>query len=192
MEDATFIISTSYDGKPRKLFSRICLICTQEFWAPKHQTRKYCSRTCSDRGRTQRFELTCYACGKSFERTPSHSKTRHGFVFCSRKCKDSAQALTGCCQAIRPEHYGKGNGKYTYRDMLQSSCVACNESRTFILVVHHIDGNRENNDVSNLETVCPTHHALRHLVQDEHGEWSYNPSKLTPRELLRAFDVTVA
>jgi hypothetical protein len=48
-------------------------------------------------------------------------------------------------------------------------CVVCNESR--VVEVHHMDENRENNQIDNLVPLCPTHHRYwhsrhRHIIAD--------------------------
>ena len=51
--------------------------------------------------------LGCSNCGKGIDRVPSKLKaTRHGFYFCSRKCKEKSQRLNGNCSEIQPSHYG--------------------------------------------------------------------------------------
>ena len=51
----------------------------------------------------------------------------------------------------------------------EKKCVVCGEDK--IVVVHHLDHNRKNNDPSNLIPMCPTHHQYWHsryknLVED--------------------------
>ena len=41
-------------------------------------------------------------------------------------------------------------------------------------VVHHVDGNRDNNVTNNLEVVCHNCHIKRHLKKVG-DEWSYDP-----------------
>jgi hypothetical protein len=51
------------------------------------------------------------------------------------------------------------------------------------LCVHHMDGNNDNNDDSNLEIVCFNCHVKRHLRYDG-DKFVYDPHYLTPREWL--------
>ena len=42
----------------------------------------------------------------------------------------------------------------------EHKCLTCDES--VVLDVHHLDGDRTNNDINNLIPLCPTHHAYMH------------------------------
>lgn len=52
---------------------------------------------------------------------------------------------------------GKNNNNYkngisTYHQYKKSRCESCGSTKN--LMVHHIDGNRKNNEKSNLKTLC--------------------------------------
>lgn len=189
MENAKYIVSTEYDGKPRKLYEKTCTVCSQIFLVPKHRySRKVCSAICSSKIRQKRIIVNCSNCGKEIERVVTKVATvKHGHHFCSRSCKDLSQRLDGNCPDIRPAHYGNGNRKYSYRKVglgIAKEC-GCGESRKYLLTVHHRDGNRQNNDLLNLETVCFNCHAIRHLKKDESGEWYVSFASLTSEEDLK-------
>ena len=62
---------------------------------------------------------------------------------------------------MRPLHYGSSGGDYrkiAFNDY-EHKCAVCgwNEDER-ILEVHHIDSNRENNEIDNLIILCPTCH----------------------------------
>lgn len=68
------------------------------------------------------------------------------------------------------------------------------------MAVHHIDGNRSNNDVSNLEFLCLNHHAIRHLklkeIKDgeelgEEEKYVMDTKFLTPREKLKEINQSI-
>ena len=67
-----------------------------------------------------------------------------------------------------PSHYGTASGKYGYRKLalreLPNKCNRCGYNK-FIqaLVVHHLDHDRNNNELKNLEVLCPTCHWEHHL-----------------------------
>jgi len=165
-----------------RTIERICNQCGNEFNAPLKEVNrgwgKFCSRKCSlDNGRnkmgqiakSRRLKLDCTTCGKSFSRTRSKAKNSiHGTHFCSRRCKDAGQRIDSGIEMVRPPHYGSTLTNYrsiAFRsyDARCNRCGFSEEAR--ILVVHHIDRDRSNNDASNLEILCPNCHALEHMVQ---------------------------
>jgi hypothetical protein len=175
-------ISSEYDGKRRRLFEKSCQQCNRSFWSPKHIDPKFCSRECaSTASRIRRVSVECANCGCTLLRKPSQLKNaKHGLFFCGRPCKEKAQSIGGSCPQIRPGHYSSG----AYRKRKKGpECVDCNEKRRFLLLEHHIDGDRANSKDGNLETVCGTCHMKRHLVLVD-GAWKFNTNFLTPRELL--------
>lgn len=159
-----------------------CLYCGKTFMAkPSYLKRghaKYCSRICSCKSNAKnripapKTEIKCDFCGKSFcttiksaIRRASQNKTE--YRFCSKACKTSAQKLGTGFENMLPDHYGLGNGAYNYRDTALANkpniCNRCGYSQVVqILEVHHIDRNRENNDLSNLEILCPNCHQIEH------------------------------
>lgn len=179
------------EGRRRQGKAYTCQLCEKKFIRrlnPIGSAPKYCSPECSLKSRYRRKKVVCSYCGKCFEKR-TKKITKHGLHFCSRKCKDTAQRLEEGCSEIWPPHYGRGQGKYTYRRkaMVNQKCADCGESRLFMLVVHHIDGNRNNNQPENLEVVCYNHHAARHLKFTAKG-WVFNFAALTPREKLGELD----
>jgi len=142
---------------------------------------------CRDLSRTCKDEYECAYCGKIFRRNKSKTKnSRSGLQFCCRECKDSAQSLKGGIKEIQPSHYGDGSSGYrqkTFSKAEEICCIDCSETREYLLVVHHIDRDRHNDEVNNFEIVCMNCHAKRHLrlVNDK---WVYCPRDITPREFL--------
>ncbi len=95
----------------------------------------------------------------------SRQKSKSGFDFCSRMCKELAQRIGG---TIIPSHYGDVAGKDNYRklafDVYPHKCAKCNYSNYIeVLEVHHIDRNRQNSKVENLVILCPTCHREDHF-----------------------------
>jgi len=179
-------------GRKRKGEHAECCRCGKTFVRrvnPQGPNKKrFCSRECAYLARRERKEIVCAACGKHFERPRSKlARSRHGVYFCSRSCKDWAQSLKGNCEGIRPDHYGTGNGAWSYRNKcavaLETGCTDCGETATYKLIVHHKDGNRMNNSKQNLEVVCRNCHCKRHLKRIGDG-WVLDLKYITPRELL--------
>jgi hypothetical protein len=176
------IISSSWDGQKRKLSSHVCEQCGGEFFAPLKAKAKYCSVSCFRLRPKKQTELVCAVCSKQFTRRASSVKNAtHGIVFCSRVCKDKGQSISFGCKELWPPHYGSSN---EYRNKVSlDECIGCGETRKFLLLVHHIDGNRRHNTKSNLECVCANCHVIRHLRFVD-GEWLYWTKVLTPREKI--------
>ena len=68
---------------------------------------------------------------------------------------------------MNPDHYGTGS--FSYRDRafreLPQKCNRCGYDKVpGVLEVHHIDQDRDNNSVSNLEILCPTCHEEHHFL----------------------------
>ena len=114
------------------------------------------------------MKVICDNCGIEFKRQQSHLKnSRSGLRFCTRKCKDIAQRANNKGNLLRP-NYCKG-GKYAYRQIafreFEQKCNRCSYNEYIgILKVHHKDRNRMNNQLSNLEILCPNCHDLEHLL----------------------------
>jgi len=157
-----------------KFITKNCLNCNDEFKAEiRYINRghaKFCSRKCSGvyNGNKSRKppNVECAYCNKRFFKNKAQQKnSKSGLFFCCRKHKDAAQRLDGI-KAIHPPQYG--NGLYVYRKLalnnLPHKCNRCEYNR-FIqtLVAHHIDHDRSNNQLSNMEILCRNCHWEHHL-----------------------------
>lgn len=75
-----------------------------------------------------------------------------------------------------PPHYGTSTGSCPeYRKkafaLLPNECKMCGwDKYPNVLEVNHIDCNRNNNDIQNLEILCPTCHAVYHFTTKT-GKW---------------------
>lgn len=145
----------------------------------KRGNGKFCSLKCSHEFRKKQPKIEkdhnciCAKCEKTFYKNKSSKKiSKSGLYFCSRKCKDEAQRIGGI-KEIQPGHYGKGNNagyyrKVTERAGLMHECQKCGYNKIpSILQVHHKDRNRENNDISNLEVLCPNCHLEDHYLNND-------------------------
>lgn len=155
-----------------------CETCGKVFLALNKDLKRgrgrFCSRSCSSsrkRGVTL-VVVICSYCGLEVKKRPcSLRNSKSGMYFCNRKCKESAQKLGGL-EEIQPSHYGTAYSKFSYRKValreLENVCNRCGyKDVPAILQVHHVDRNRENNSVDNLEILCPNCHAIEHYVKGD-------------------------
>lgn len=152
-----------------------CTWCGKEFsMKPSRiKERNFCSRECYHKHRARnRIETTCFRCGKPVKKPPSKASERS---FCSHQCKmktlneelNPYRMTREVRKKIREARLGKGEGKtyektygrHTHRIVAER--MLGRELRPGE-VVHHIDGNKRNNDPKNL-MVFPS--------QKEHAEW---------------------
>jgi len=162
------------------MVKRICQFCRRSFDARPQDVARgfsfYCNRQCyydhvksGERRRQSPPRATnasCSYCSKSFYRAKSKLKTKHGFVFCNRICKENAQRLGGL-KEIQPPHFGTGLRHYRdiAFDQYPKVCSRCGFNKdTRAIIVHHIDRNRSNNCISNLEVLCCNCHMIDHYA----------------------------
>lgn len=136
----------------------------------RHDNKPYYPCTiCQEEQRQLRYEssrqeVECAYCKKRFLKSKaSLENSRSGLYFCCKDHKDLAQCIDSgeSFNAIRPDHYGTALNNYrelafcTY----EHTCACCDWHEDLrILEVHHIDSDRENNDISNLIILCPNCH----------------------------------
>ena len=143
-----YIFNTKYENVRRD--NRAHLLCP------------YCQKEERDnRYKESRSQVKCSYCGKIFFKSNSKLDcSKSGIYFCCREHKDLAQKIEFGLEEIQPNHYGSiyNYRKNAYRNY-PHKCAVCgwNEDED-ILEVHHIDENREHNELSNLIILCPTCH----------------------------------
>jgi hypothetical protein len=146
----------------------------------------FCSRSCSAQYQSRKARLdpdnqvVCVnpSCGKTFYRQKSREKYNNGNHYCSRKCRDQHYA--------GERHHNWQGGRFVNEDgyvmvakslippeflpMLNKGQKTLFEHRLVMAmhlgrplesweVVHHVDHNRSNNDISNLELHSAHEHA---------------------------------
>lgn len=175
-----------------KTIKRTCQYCQFPFDARLSEVNRgnchFCSRRCvslyikSQRDTARSTNVTCAYCRKPFYKTLSKQQNSHsGLFFCCGLHKDEAQRIGGI-KEIQPPHYGTGNWSRTYRSIAfrhqPPRCKYCGYSKyQGVLEVHHIDENRDNNDPSNLEIVCPTCHVEQHFLRRTGKHSSHHPKR---------------
>jgi hypothetical protein len=125
----------------------LCKKCNEPIPVHKYKNAKFCSDKCR----------TAFA---------SHKwRVEHGLIKVpnvgsggNQWGKDNHQYKTGVGTYSKKafEHYGK-------------ICNRCSIEKN--LLVHHIDHDRSNNDLSNLEVLCKKCHQNHHCIRDEEGKF---------------------
>jgi 5-methylcytosine-specific restriction endonuclease McrA len=167
----------------RKTIDRNCDWCQKQYLAKTHRLRSgkglYCSYECGIKARSfaqnkdKIPNVTCAYCGIEIYRNPTKlKKSKSKLYFCCREHKSIAQRIGGI-KEIHPPHYS--DSLKSYRDkafrFLDNKCNRCNyDECPAILQVHHKDKNRNNNELNNLEILCPNCHALHHYLD---GSWRW-------------------
>lgn len=145
-----------------------CKTCTNEFYVkPSHEMRGwglFCSRGCKHIGTRVRETRNCHTCGLLVYKTLSQIKrSKSNKFFCGKSCQTKWRNV----QYVGSKHLG-WKGKYSmYRElMLRNSskpeCCMCKKSDVRILAVHHIDQDRLNMKLDNLQWLCHNCHYLVH------------------------------
>lgn len=168
-----------------------CKNCGNEFLIPKGAAKRrhkvYCSKECR-KGFCFR-QCVCAQCKKKFDKKVSSLVgSKSGIYFCCRKCKDTAQRIGGI-KEIMPPHYGTSEGRELCRKYVENFknpyCEGCGETKRYLLMLHHKDGNSKNNVEENFEIVCANCHIKRHMKKNG-DTWRYDTKYLTPREMLNS------
>jgi len=105
-------------------------------------------------------------------------------------------------EALRNYHWCGGNSNtiipknqrvkklsiYTYRKTQEGSCLICNSEKN--LQVHHLDEDRNNNELENLFTICKTCHMQ---VHNKNLKFLYFDEivSITPCEIIDVYDLSV-
>ena len=100
----------------------------------------------------------CLHCNKEFS-VSLHNKNKNKILTCSHACSGAYPAYikTRVDNKIGP--IATSYAVVAKRAGLTSCCI-CGESE--VIDIHHIDEDRDNNELSNLAPLCPTHHAYMH------------------------------
>lgn len=121
-----------------------------------YEGRHRCPR-CKNNKNKNGIYVKCAYCGKEIYRTKSQiNKSKTGLFYCSHTCgnrhKNDLRRMNG-------EWDESTNYRLKAFNNYPHECKVCgwNEDER-ILEVHHIDGNRENNNIDNLCILCPTCH----------------------------------
>lgn len=156
--DTAFYCSLSCKALNTRIqIKRNCEICGNEFEhiSSRANKAKYCSRKCYYKSRSLpnrgTIEFSCYHCGKKFRDSPYRKRK-----FCSKDCvnKGMKKKWKPIFTTVR---------KALIRANKINECAICGYNKyKKILGVHHIDKNKNNNELNNLQILCPTCHSIIH------------------------------
>lgn len=155
-----------------------CQYCSSEFYAkPSWLVRgfgKYCSRECAHEMQKNGSMVECFICRKEvYKQKKALLKSQSGKQFCSKSCQTVWRNSIVYIGASHPNWKG---GKSAYRSIMHrkhgaKACARCNTKDIRVLVVHHIDRNRNNNSVDNLIWLCHNCHFLIHRHTEENQKF---------------------
>jgi endogenous inhibitor of DNA gyrase (YacG/DUF329 family) len=158
------------------LKDKTCPQCGKVFH-PRSANKKFCSRSCASswnhnfnqRGQGNTRLVKCKSCGKEFKRKSVNHK------YCSHECYTNQNKgdknpkfnnyITTDGRYLRyTEHHPEYPGKYVHQVVweLNNPDRKCNICGNVVEHIHHKDGNKKNNDPSNLIGLCRYCHTSLH------------------------------
>lgn len=156
------------------LIKHTCKKCGIEFEKTRNRTKKhdFCSRQCAGSHRKTRKTIKCFICGKDFE---CHNYLLKEKNFCSSKCYGVWLAKTSNMENC-PMWKG---GTYIESGYVFETIAPNKQVRQHVIImesmlgrplvkgeiVHHIDGNKQNNDPENLLLLTQSEHMKIHCRQ---------------------------
>ncbi len=155
----TGLVSEKYKRRP----NIDCYICKKAIYRrpseiEKTDGRAFCSPSCY--GIFCRKELPCVVCGKPIL-SSLHRKT------CSRECSNKNRA--GIKYKLHTPRKDKVRDQRAVKIRLIKErgkfCQRCGYDKLEILQVHHKDRNTQNNNLENLELICPNCHCEEHYLE---------------------------
>lgn len=168
-----------------------CKLCDNVFkrkYRSKGILQEYCSRKC--KYADAYVDKTCFTCGKLFTKNRLSKKSdiycclaciqRHPCQLCGKTitgrvtfqsgnkkfCGRSCAAFVNRTLKSNIQYMPNGFAK-SLKDHGKIICNRCFNDDMQVLVVHHIDKNRKNNAVDNLETLCANCHHKTHWGESD-------------------------
>jgi hypothetical protein len=129
----------------------------------------------------EKIQKICPICKVNFETQKGHKREKET---CSHSCANSFfRSGINNPNYKNIDQYDVKNRNYSrkYRQICfnyhEHKCVICNEN--LMLDVHHLDGNKKNNNPENLIPMCATHHnywhsQYRYLIEEQVNNYINN------------------
>ena len=150
-----YVAMNEYKRKP----NTVCAICSKPVYRRPSQIKRnkgrvFCSLTC--RGISERKETPCVVCGSPIM-AHFNKKT------CSRSCANiNRTGITYTGRAPKDKVKSQRALKLRLLAARGKICERCGYDRHEILQVHHKNRDRNNNELDNLELICPNCHCIEH------------------------------
>jgi hypothetical protein len=145
-----------------------CKICNKDFHTKPSQLKrgygKFCSTICQYDGQKTGKFIACEVCGKEAWKTQKDlKKSKSGKFFCSKTC----QTIWRNKKYVGDKHVNWRGGEFTYHRIMKENninpiCASCGVKDRRVLLIHHKDHNRKNNNINNLVWLCWNCHFLVH------------------------------
>lgn len=137
-----------------------CLNCSKEITSK--YGKKFCSQKCSavfnNTGRG--CIVNCSFCKKNFKPQRRNSSR----LFCSRYCMGQSKQVETNVKILKGDVTERRTLKRFYIALYGHKCQLCNNTewtgKPIPIILDHIDGHSENNNVDNLRLICPNCDAL--------------------------------
>ncbi|MFA5934392.1 MAG: HNH endonuclease signature motif containing protein [Candidatus Paceibacterota bacterium] len=151
----------------------VCDICKKKFKRKLSQINysinHYCSKTCHYEARRLGIYTKCANCNNLvYKKLKDVLLSKNKKFFCSKKCSNKVIGQ----MYSRENHPNWKDGEFSYKEYMnkqdvEKKCVLCKKENPLVLVVHHLDKNRRNNDLKNLIWLCYNCHFLVHHYKEE-------------------------
>ncbi len=150
-----------------------CEFCKKFFSKKRSQIKlsnhNFCSKQCTYFARRKGKVVKCSECGaKIYKSLKSLKRSKYQKYFCSWNCSN----LWLGRKSRGKFHPNWNGGSSSYKNLLSrtsktQNCILCGIENKKVLLAHHLDKNRNNNNISNLCWLCCNCHFLVHHYKDD-------------------------